>query len=41
MNFTTTPRENLLAIAFTALLIFIMVGGSVWVMLDLHMRMAV
>jgi cytochrome o ubiquinol oxidase operon protein cyoD len=41
LNLTTTPRENLFAIAFTAVLIFLMVGGSIWVMLDLHMRMAV
>lgn len=40
LNFTTSPRENLFAIAFTAVLIFLMVGGSIWVMLDLHMRMA-
>jgi len=40
LNFTSTPRENLLAIAFTALLIFIMVGGSFWIMFDLHYRMA-
>ncbi len=40
LNFTTTPRENLLAIVFTAVLIFIMVGGSFWIMFDLHSRMA-
>ena len=36
----SSARENLLAVAFTAVLIFLMVGGSLWVMLDLHMRMA-
>ncbi|MBI2735593.1 MAG: cytochrome o ubiquinol oxidase subunit IV [Rhodospirillales bacterium] len=41
VNFTTTPRENLLAIAFTAVLIFLMVGGSLWIMIDLHSRMAI
>ena len=41
LNFTTTPRENLLAIVFTAVLIFIMVGGSFWIMFDLHSRMAI
>ena len=41
INFTTTPRENLLAIAFTAVLIFLMVGGSLWIMIDLHQRMAI
>ena len=40
INFTTTPKENLLAIAFTAVLIFLMVGGSLWIMVDLHQRMA-
>ncbi|MEI7874114.1 MAG: cytochrome o ubiquinol oxidase subunit IV [Alphaproteobacteria bacterium] len=41
LNFTSTPRENLLAIVFTAVLIFIMVGGSFWIMFDLHSRMAI
>ena len=41
MDLTTTPRENLLAIVFAAILIFIMVGGSFWIMFDLHTRMAV
>lgn len=36
----SSGRETLLAVAFTAVLIFLMVGGSIWVMLDLHMRMA-
>ncbi|UYN94550.1 MAG: cytochrome o ubiquinol oxidase subunit IV [Enhydrobacter sp.] len=40
IEFTTTPRENLLALVFTVLLIFIMVGGSFWIMFDLHSRMA-
>ena len=40
INFTTTPKENLLAIAFTAVLLFLMVGGSLWIMMDLHYRMA-
>lgn len=41
LNFTTTPRENLLAIAFTAILLVIMMGGSFWIMIDLHTRMAI
>jgi cytochrome o ubiquinol oxidase operon protein cyoD len=41
INFTTTPKENLMAIAFTAVLIFLMVGGSLWIMIDLHARMAI
>lgn len=40
INFTTTPRENVLALAFTCVLIFIMVGGSFWIMFDLHQRMS-
>jgi cytochrome o ubiquinol oxidase subunit IV len=40
LNLVTTPRENLLALVFTALLIFLMVGGSFWIMFDLHGRMA-
>ena len=40
LGLRSTPRENLLAILFTALLIFIMVGGSFWIMFDLHHRMA-
>jgi cytochrome o ubiquinol oxidase operon protein cyoD len=40
LNFTTTPKENLLAIAFTSVLLFLMVGGSLWIMIDLHSRMA-
>jgi cytochrome o ubiquinol oxidase operon protein cyoD len=36
----STPRENLLAILFAAILIFIMVGGSFWIMFDLHYRMS-
>jgi len=35
----STPRENLLTLAFAALLIFIMIGGSLWIMLDLNARM--
>ena len=40
VNFSTTPKENLMALAFTAVLIFLMVGGSLWIMVDLHQRMA-
>jgi cytochrome o ubiquinol oxidase operon protein cyoD len=34
-----TPREYLLALAFAALLIAIMIGGSLWIMFDLNQRM--
>ncbi|HMB76100.1 MAG TPA: cytochrome o ubiquinol oxidase subunit IV [Kiloniellaceae bacterium] len=40
LDFTETPRENLLAIAFAGLLIVIMIGGSLWIMFDLYARMA-
>jgi len=40
LRLTTTPRENLLAIAFTAVLLFLMLGGSFWIMFDLDRRMA-
>ncbi|MEZ5827267.1 MAG: cytochrome o ubiquinol oxidase subunit IV [Hyphomicrobiales bacterium] len=36
-----TPRENLIALAFAAVLIFLMVGGSMWIMFDLYHRMMV
>ena len=36
-----TPSENILALAFAALLIFIMIGGSLWIMFDLYHRMMV
>jgi len=39
LNFRTTPKENMLALMFTTLMIFIMVGGSYWIMFDLHQRM--
>jgi cytochrome o ubiquinol oxidase subunit IV len=39
ISLNDTPRENLLALCFATLLIFIMVGGSLWIMFDLHHRM--
>jgi cytochrome o ubiquinol oxidase operon protein cyoD len=39
LDLQETPRENVLALAFAAVLIFIMVGGSLWIMLDLDARM--
>jgi cytochrome o ubiquinol oxidase subunit IV len=39
LDLSTTPRENILAIAFAVVLIAIMVGGSLWIMFDLHYRM--
>jgi cytochrome o ubiquinol oxidase operon protein cyoD len=39
LDLQETPRENVLALAFAAVLIFIMVGGTLWIMLDLDARM--
>ena len=41
LDLTSTPRENLLALLFAAILIVMMVGGSFWIMMDLHHRMMV
>lgn len=41
IDFTHTPKENLLALGFAALLIVIMVGGTLWIMFNLHYRMMV
>lgn len=41
INLMTTPRENLVALAFAVLLICIMLVGSFWIMLDLYHRMMV
>jgi cytochrome o ubiquinol oxidase operon protein cyoD len=41
ISLSTTPRENLIALAFAALLICIMLGGSFWIMFDLYHRMMV
>ena len=39
IDLETTPRDNLLALGFAAVLIFIMIGGTLWIMLDLNARM--
>ncbi|NKI62189.1 cytochrome o ubiquinol oxidase subunit IV [Labrenzia sp. PO1] len=39
IDLKSTPVENLFFLAFAAVLIFIMVGGSLWIMMDLHHRM--
>ena len=41
IDFKTTPRENLIALFFAAFLIVVMVGGSLWVLFDLHYRHAI
>ena len=40
LDLSTTPRENLLALAFASVLILIMIGGSLWIMFDLNSRMS-
>jgi cytochrome o ubiquinol oxidase operon protein cyoD len=35
----TTSRDRLLAIGFAGVIVFLMVGGTVWIMLNLHSRM--
>lgn len=39
LNLKSTPAENLFFLGFAAVLICIMVGGSLWIMVDLHHRM--
>ncbi|MBO6507633.1 MAG: cytochrome o ubiquinol oxidase subunit IV [Roseibium sp.] len=39
LNLKSTPAENLFFLGFAAVLICIMVGGSLWIMMDLHHRM--
>jgi len=38
IDFKRTPRENLVALFFAGFLILVMVGGSLWIMFDLHYR---
>jgi len=38
IDFKRTPRENLMALFFAGFLILVMVGGSLWIMFDLHYR---
>jgi cytochrome o ubiquinol oxidase operon protein cyoD len=40
LDLRSTARANLLAIVFAAILVCIMIGGSLWIMIDLHQRMA-
>jgi cytochrome o ubiquinol oxidase operon protein cyoD len=39
IGFRSTPRENLIAMAFAIVLIVFMVGGTFWIMFDLYHRM--
>jgi cytochrome o ubiquinol oxidase operon protein cyoD len=39
IGFNPSPRENILVLAFAAILIVVMAGGTLWIMFDLHYRM--
>ena len=39
LSLTFTARDNFVALFFAAFLILVMVGGSLWIMFDLHNRM--
>ena len=39
LNLNASERSNLLSLAFAAVIILIMVGGTVWIMFNLHYRM--
>jgi cytochrome o ubiquinol oxidase subunit IV len=39
MDRSSSQRWNMLSFAFAALVIFIFIGGSLWIMYDLHYRM--
>jgi cytochrome o ubiquinol oxidase operon protein cyoD len=39
LDLRPSSHPELLMLAFTGILIFIMVGGSLWIMFDLHERM--
>ena len=41
LDLSTTPRRNIVAIAVAGVVIFIMVGGTLWIMFDLYNRMMV
>jgi cytochrome o ubiquinol oxidase operon protein cyoD len=39
LQFKRSSRERLLSLAFTAILLALMIGGTVWVLYDLRYRM--
>ncbi len=41
MDPRTAPKENILTLGFAVVLIFIMIGGSLWIMFDLYNRMMI
>jgi cytochrome o ubiquinol oxidase operon protein cyoD len=41
IDFARSHRDDLQLVLFTSLIILLMVGGSLWVLTDLHMRMQI
>ena len=39
LNFSPAERNNIMSLAFAAVLILIMAGGTLWIMFNLHYRM--
>lgn len=39
LDFSASERNNLLTLAFAAVIIVIMAGGTVWILYNLHYRM--
>lgn len=39
LNLSAGARWNLLSLIFTALILVIMAGGTVWILVNLHMRL--
>jgi cytochrome o ubiquinol oxidase operon protein cyoD len=39
LDLAPSSQDRLIALVFTAILIVIMMGGSIWIMFDLHGRM--
>ncbi len=39
VDFSPASRDRLVALAFSAVILFLMAGGTIWIVLDLHARM--
>ena len=39
LDFSSSARNSLIALVFAALIAVLMIGGSLWIMFDLHDRM--
>jgi cytochrome o ubiquinol oxidase operon protein cyoD len=40
LDFSSAARDKLVALGFTVILVGILMGGSLWILFDLHRRMA-